>query len=73
MSFERVYIQGTWYKVDTDTMKITALNGSANYAYATFDAWDELFDEPVKLQYVSINRSKPDATKPYRIIREENE
>lgn len=66
---ERVMIQGVWYDVDTDSMEISALNGNATYVYCTFDAWDCLMEEPVKLQYVSINRSKPVAEKPYRIIR----
>lgn len=73
MSFERVLINGTWYTVDTDTVQISALNGQANYVYATFDAWNELFEEPVKLQYVSINGSKPRAEHPYRIIKEDEE
>ena len=66
-----VNIQGVIYDVDVDSMEITALNGNTNYVYATFEAWDTLFEEPVKLQYVSVNRSKPIAEKPYRIIREE--
>ena len=66
-----VNIQGVIYDVDVDSMKITGLNGKTNYIYAIFEAWDTLFEEPVKLQYVSVNRSKPIAEKPYRIIREE--
>ena len=68
-----VNIQGVIYDVDVDSMEISALNGNATCVYATFDAWDTLFHEPVKLQYVSVNRSKPVAEKPYRIIRPEQE
>ena len=68
-----VNIQGVIYDVDVDSMKITALNGKTNYVYATFESWDTLFEEPVKLQYVSVNRSKPIAEKPYRIIRSEDD
>ena len=68
-----VNIQGVIYDVDTESMEISALNGNTSYVYCTFDAWDTLFEEPVKLQYVSVNRSRPCATKPYRIIRPEQE
>ena len=68
-----VNIQGVIYDVDVDSMEISALNGRTKYVYATFDAMDTLMMEPVKLQYVSINRSKPVAEKPYRIIRSEDD
>ena len=67
--YESVLIDGTWYTVDVESLKITVQ--SPTLAYGTFEAWDELMDEPVVLQYVSINRSKPIAEKPYRIIRHE--
>lgn len=69
MTSERILIERHWYTVDTDSMRIVVQN--PRYAYAMFDAWDELFNEPVVLQYVSVNRSKPIAEKPYRIIRPE--
>ena len=68
-----VNVQGVIYDVDTESMEISALNGNASYVYCTFDAWDTILHEPVKLQYVSVNRSKPIAEKPYRIIRPEQE
>lgn len=73
MKMEHVLIDGVWYDIDPDSIEITSLNGNCSYVYATFDGFDTLMNEPVKIQYVSINRSKPDATKPYRIIREEKE
>ena len=71
---EEVWINGRMYSVDLDSRNITALNGNHTYVYCTFDAWDCLMEEPVKLQYVSVKGSKPVAEKPYRIIRsDENE
>lgn len=68
---ERILIDGRWYTVDTDSIQIVVQ--SPRYAYAMFSAWDELFNEPVVLQYVSVNRSKPIPEKPHRIIRPEKE
>lgn len=71
MTHESILIDGTWYTVDVDSMKLTIQ--SPKLAYATFEAWDELMNEPVVLQYVSVNRSRPDPCKPHRIIRPESE
>lgn len=68
---ERIFIDGRWYSVDTGSIQIVVQ--SPHYAYAMFNAWDELFNEPVILQYVSVNRSRPMADKPHRIIRMEKE
>lgn len=65
--YESVLIDGVRYTVDVESLKITVQ--SPQLAYGTFDAWDELMCEPVVLQYVSMNRSRPIAEKPYRIIR----
>lgn len=67
---ESVLIDGTWYTVDVESLKITVQ--SPKLAYGTFEAWDELMDEPVILQYVSVNKSRPIAEKPHRIIRPEH-
>lgn len=67
---ERVNISGMWYTVDPDSLAVSVNGG---IAYATFDAFDELNNEDVKLQYISINRSRPDPQHPYRIIRMEED
>lgn len=73
MSFERILIQGRWYTVDTDSGRVDPLNGNVNYAFSEFDAWDEVEEKPVKLQYVSINGSVPKAEQPHRIVNLEEE
>lgn len=71
MVYERVLINGAWYLVDVESLVIHADN--PKYVYGMFDAWDETLNEQVTLQYVSINRSKPDPEHPYKIIRQEAE
>lgn len=71
MMNERIFIDGRWYTVDTTSIQVVVQN--PRYAYAMFNGWDELFNEPVVLQYVSVNRSKPIPEKPYKIIRPEKE
>ena len=71
MTNELITIDGHWYTVDLDSINIVVQN--RNYAYATFNAWDESANEPVVLQYVSVNRSKPIPEQPHRIIRFEKE
>ena len=70
MRKERVVINGLWYIIDADTPEVI-VNGQ--FIYATFDAWDELLGEDVKIQYVSSPRNKPILEKPFKIIRENEE
>ena len=66
MRQERIMINGLWFILDADTPEIV-VNGK--FTYATFNAWDELLEEEVKLQYVATPYSKPIPEKPFKIIR----
>lgn len=68
--YTRFKINGIWYRIYPYTLKVTISGG---YVYGMFDAWNELFDEPCKLQYISINGAKVNPEKPYKIIPIEQE
>ena len=68
--YNRFKINGIWYRIYPHTLKVTV---AGKYIYGVFDAWNELFEEPCKLQYVSINGSHPIPEQPYRIIHIEDE
>lgn len=65
-----VKIDGIWYQVYPDTMKVTV---SGKFMYATIEGRNVLFDEPVMLEYVRVNGAMADLEKPYKIIPVEQE